>query len=318
MSYFSIIYTSFIIGCQVNISFVTIHLFKYIKRHIGLIPYVPILSVYPKLRIFFFRIYNPNFRVQLDYSFMNSLYSFFAISSIMKALSVADFYEVSPRTIERVLRENRSDFLLYGDFRKTKKQLKKIGIDKFVGTKIPRKLTKINLFNRKHIMLFACCLSQSSDVAKKVVQYLIETEGLMDSNTKIEALLRSQGDLTKTYDLPSGFLRSVYMQVCEEVQKMKLLVSFAESVGDTRNLISIGDFAKSTKDSLGLGRNKLFQEMRFDGILNFRNMPYQNFVNSGYFEVVTRVINDKCIYQPMLTGKGQIWLHKRLKKGLGI
>jgi phage antirepressor YoqD-like protein len=58
--------------------------------------------------------------------------------------------------------------------------------------------------------------------------------------------------------------------------------------------------------------------MRYDGVLNFRNMPYQNFINSGYFEVVTRVINDKCIYQTMLTGKGQIWLHTRMKKRFGI
>jgi phage antirepressor YoqD-like protein/uncharacterized protein YlbG (UPF0298 family) len=232
--------------------------------------------------------------------------------------NVADFFEVSPRTIERFLKENRSDFMLYGDFRKTKKQLKKLGTDKFVGTKIPRKLTKINLFNRKHIMLFACYLSQSSDVAKKVVQYLIEAESLMDSDTKIEALLRSLGDLTKTVDLPPGVFNKVYMQVYEEVQKRKPLVSFAESVGDTENLISIEDFAKSTQDSLGLGRNKLFQEMRYDGVLNFRNMPYQNFINSGYFEVVTRVINDKCIYQTMLTGKGQIWLHTRMKKRFGI
>ncbi|WP_320047209.1 hypothetical protein [uncultured Ilyobacter sp.] len=72
---------------------------------------------------------------------------------------VADFFEVSPRTIERVLEDNRQDFLRCGDFRKTKKQLKKLGSDKFVGSKIPRKVTKINLFNKKQVMLFACYLN---------------------------------------------------------------------------------------------------------------------------------------------------------------
>jgi len=86
---------------------------------------------------------------------------------------------------------------------------------------------------------------------------------------------------------------------------------------DSRNLISINDFAKTTYGTLGLGQKKLFQEMRFNGIFSSQNRPYQRYIKRGYFQVVTRVINGKVIYQPMLTGKGEVWLFKRLKN-IGI
>lgn len=69
-------------------------------------------------------------------------------------------------------------------------------------------------------------------------------------------------------------------------------------------------FAKSTYGTLGLDQKKFFKEMRFNGILNHQNKPYQYYINMGYFVV----INGRVIYQPMLTGKGEIWLFKRMKK----
>ncbi len=102
-----------------------------------------------------------------------------------------------------------------------------------------------------------------------------------------------------------------------ELSKARGLVAFAESVSDSDTLISINDFAKTTCGTLGLGRNKLFQEMRFNGILSSQNRPYQYHIKAGYFQVVTRVINGKFLHQPMLTGKGEIWLLAKMKEILG-
>jgi len=92
----------------------------------------------------------------------------------------------------------------------------------------------------------------------------------------------------------------------------------AENVSEATSLISINDFAKTTYGTLGLGQKKLFQEMRSNGILNSQNRSYQCYINAGYFEVVTRVINGRVIYQPMLTGKGEVFLFKKMRKILGI
>jgi hypothetical protein len=37
----------------------------------------------------------------------------------------------------------------------------------------------------------------------------------------------------------------------------------------------------------------------------------------GYFKVITHNIRGKIVYQPMLTGKGEIWLLNKMKDVLG-
>lgn len=228
--------------------------------------------------------------------------------------NVADFFEVSHRTIERVLETNREEFLMYGNYKKTKKEIKKRVTDKFFGTLLPKRVSKVNLFNRKHIMLFACHLSQTSDVAKRIIQYLIQVESNATKEDKMTAIFEQ---LIKWDELPNDCRSTVYIQALNTVRESKGLIAFAESVGECASLISINDFAKTTYGTLGLGQKKLFQEMRFNGILSSQNRPYQCYLDRGYFEVVTRVINGRVIYQPMLTGKGEVWLFKKMKKVLG-
>jgi len=223
---------------------------------------------------------------------------------------VADFFDVSERTIERVLEGNRRDFLMYGDYKKSKSDIKMQVTDKSVGSLLPKRISKINLFNRKHIMLFACHLGQTSDVAKKVIQYLIEVESNATKEDKMTAIFEQ---LIKWDELPEGSKSGVYMQAMNAVREAKGLIAFAESVGDSTSLVSINDFAKSNFSTLGLCQKKLFREMRYFGILISQNKPYQYYINMGYFDVITRVINEKIIYQTMITGKGQVWLLDKMK-----
>lgn len=58
--------------------------------------------------------------------------------------------------------------------------------------------------------------------------------------------------------------------------------------------------------------------MRFNGILNHLNKPYQCYINMGYFEIITKVINGKVIYQTKITGKGQVLLLDKMKVILSI
>ncbi|WP_319369996.1 phage antirepressor KilAC domain-containing protein [uncultured Ilyobacter sp.] len=228
--------------------------------------------------------------------------------------SVADFFEVSPRTIERILKENRNSFLMYGEYKKSKNDIQKQVTDKFVGTLLPTKTSNINLFNRKHIMLFACNLGQTSDVAKSIIQYLIQVESNASKEDKVTAVLEQ---LIKWNELPSSAHHTVYMNAMNAIRESKGLIAFAESVSDSTSLVSVNDFAKSNYETLGLGQKKLFSEMRIIDILDSQNKPYQYYINMGYFSVITRVFNSKIFYQPMLTGKGQVWLLDKMKYVFG-
>lgn len=60
---------------------------------------------------------------------------------------------------------------------------------------------------------------------------------------------------------------------------------FYDAVAGSSTAISIGDMAK-VLNIRGMGRNKLFLKLRDDGILDNRNIPYQNYIDRGYFRVI--------------------------------
>jgi phage antirepressor YoqD-like protein len=88
-------------------------------------------------------------------------------------------------------------------------------------------------------------------------------------------------------------------------------VEFAEQVAASDDCISIGDFAK-VLDIKGLGRNRLYTKLRDLNILRVNNTPYQKFIDRGYFEVIETVTPIGIRFTTKVTGKGQIWLTKKL------
>ncbi|MGL6169542.1 MAG: phage antirepressor KilAC domain-containing protein, partial [Fusobacteriaceae bacterium] len=90
------------------------------------------------------------------------------------------------------------------------------------------------------------------------------------------------------------------------------LIEFAELVRNSETQVSINDFAKSTYEKFSMGRNRLFSFMREDNILNVKNIPMHKYIQVGYFTVKMRNLGGEIKYQPLLTGKGQLWLFNRI------
>lgn len=59
---------------------------------------------------------------------------------------------------------------------------------------------------------------------------------------------------------------------------------FFDAVADSKDAIPIGEAAKVL--NMGIGRNKLFQVLRGKKILMRSNVPYQEFIDRGYFRVI--------------------------------
>ena len=62
-------------------------------------------------------------------------------------------------------------------------------------------------------------------------------------------------------------------------------VEFYNAVTDSTDCIDIGQAAK-VLNVKGVGRNKLFEILRKEGVLDRKNMPYQKFVDAGLFRVI--------------------------------
>lgn len=84
-------------------------------------------------------------------------------------------------------------------------------------------------------------------------------------------------------------------------------VDFYDAVGNTSATLTIERFAKLVTEKLGIntGRNRMFQWLRKNGYLQANNMPYQRYINSGWFKTYEVVKAGHAFTVPSITGKGQ-------------
>lgn len=75
----------------------------------------------------------------------------------------------------------------------------------------------------------------------------------------------------------------------EKIKVLQPKADFYDTVASSESLLSMGDVAKTL--DMGIGRNKLFAFLRDKGILNDYNVPYQRYVNAGYFKLVENHYN---------------------------
>lgn len=71
----------------------------------------------------------------------------------------------------------------------------------------------------------------------------------------------------------------------KQIADMKPKADFYDAVTQSNDTIDMKEVAK-TLNIKGLGRNNLFEFLREKKILDKNNLPYQSYVNQGYFKVV--------------------------------
>lgn len=108
-------------------------------------------------------------------------------------------------------------------------------------------------------------------------------------------------------------------QLNERIRHDQPLVEFANQVAGTENLIDMNAMAKlAAEENIPIGRNRLFKWLRKKEILMSDNLPYQKYIDRGYFAVKETVFATslmmKTHQQTLVTGKGQSYIISRLKK----
>ena len=111
-------------------------------------------------------------------------------------------------------------------------------------------------------------------------------------------------------------------QLNDRIRRDEPKVKFADHVSDTVNLIDMNDMAKLCADhGIRIGRTRLFRWLRSKGILMEGNIPYQEYIERGYFKVKESVFDycgePKTYQQAMVTGKGQQYILARLMREYG-
>lgn len=111
-------------------------------------------------------------------------------------------------------------------------------------------------------------------------------------------------------------------QLNERIRHDQPLVEFANQVSNTNNLIDMNVMAKLARaENIPVGRNKLYGWLKRKGVLMANNLPYQTFIDRGYFSVKESVFETatmtKTYQQTFVTGKGQRFVITLLRKYYG-
>ena len=152
----------------------------------------------------------------------------------------------------------------------------------------------------KHI-----CLMSRTEKGKLCRQYLIDLEKVWNSPEQVMARALKMADKT---------IEGLKSQLLE----MKPKADFFDAVSDSKTAISMNEVAK-VLNIKGYGRNNLFEFLRENKVLDRWNVPYQRYVDNGWFRVIEQhyqkngepiVTTKTLVYQ-----KGVDGIRKMIEKG---
>ena len=106
-------------------------------------------------------------------------------------------------------------------------------------------------------------------------------------------------------------------EVQKENEKLKPAAEFAYQICSSKDAIDIGNCAKVLNRSIG--RNNLFEFLRNKKILQSDNIPYQKYIDSGYFRVIETKYTipsgeTKISLKTLVLQKGVAYINKLLKE----
>lgn len=164
------------------------------------------------------------------------------------------------------------------------------------------------------------CMVENNEQGRKYRKYFIECE------KKLKQLQ------TPSYMIDDPIERA--MAWIEEQKQKKLLqqqnqeqqllleeqqpkVEFYDDVAGSKDAVAMKEVAK-VLGIKGMGRNKLFKFLRDKKILDRNNMPYQEYVDRGYFRVIEQKYNTnngdiKITFTTLVYNKGIEYIRKLLK-----
>lgn len=99
-----------------------------------------------------------------------------------------------------------------------------------------------------------------------------------------------------------------------QLEEARPKVEFHDAVADSVNRQTMQQIAKE----LNVGPNKLFDFLRKEEVLMDDNLPYQRYIDAGYFRVIMRQYTDqkgeeRISSRTFVTGKGAIYIQKLVK-----
>lgn len=113
------------------------------------------------------------------------------------------------------------------------------------------------------------------------------TSEVLPSIRKNGGYIANQENLTPEQIVANALIvaQNIISQKDKQIEQMKPKAEFFDAVADSRTAISMNEVSK-VLGIKGYGRNNLFEFLRNNGILDRWNVPYQRYIDCGWFRVI--------------------------------
>ena len=165
----------------------------------------------------------------------------------------------------------------------------------------------INLRMAKHLSMV-----QNNDRGEEARDYFLECERRAKAIVPDVAALLADPELLRTLLL--GYANQ-NVALTAKVKEQAPKAEFHDAVTEAINCQTVQEVAKV----LGTGAKRLFQFLRDEGLLMAGNLPYQRYLDAGYFRVVEKQYRDRrgesnTYTQTLIAGKGLAYIQRRIQR----
>lgn len=145
---------------------------------------------------------------------------------------------------------------------------------------------------------------------RKTGGYISGQETMTDDELLEKAILVAQRKIAER--------DKIIAQQKEKIEEQQPLVDFAVHVSQTKDTIDMDEMAKiANNEHINIGRNRLIKWLKENKILKDNRIPYQQFIDRGYFDVVETkketMYGTMVFPKTVITGKGQLWVIEKLR-----
>lgn len=123
------------------------------------------------------------------------------------------------------------------------------------------------------------CMIQRTPEGKEIRQYLIDLEKAW--NTPEQIMARALTIAQQTIERRNFVIKKLE----EDTERMRPKEEFYDAVAGSKSAIEMAAVAKVLNFN-GIGRNKLFEILRDERVLQNDNIPYQKYIDNGWFRTI--------------------------------
>lgn len=171
----------------------------------------------------------------------------------------------------------------------------------------------VSTINKKIKLIFPGLVNHGKTTLLNEEQVTIVKRAIFDQNPNLGRVSEVKTSLEKELIIQQAmqFQAEKISLMERELSEMKPKADFYDRVTRGDDTIDLGEAAK-VLNIPGMGRNNLFQFLREKGILMKSNVPYQEYLDRGYFKIVEVETGVGVKVKPVVYQKGLDYIRKKL------